>query len=125
MVDQRFLPRYRVRRAGDFQRAYRVRRTAGDGLILVFGHPNGLPHPRLGLSVSRRIGGAVTRNRWKRLLREAFRKTIARLPKGMDLIVVPRANVEPTLKSLMDSLPRLADRIARKRSQDNPPCSDA
>ncbi|MEN6404879.1 MAG: ribonuclease P protein component [Thermoguttaceae bacterium] len=116
MTDQRFLPRYRVRRTGDFQRAYRARRTAGDGQILVFGHPNGLPYPRLGLSVSRRIGGAVARNRWKRLLREAFRHTVANLPNGIDLIVVPRANVEPRLASLLESLPRLADRVARKRS---------
>jgi ribonuclease P protein component len=113
-MDQRFLPHYRIRRAGDFQRAYRRRSSAADQCIIVFGHPNGLPHPRLGLSVSRKVGGAVVRNRWKRLLREAFRLTRPQLPAGIDLIVIPRAATEPTLASLMESLVRLAGRVARK-----------
>ena len=62
-----------------------------DERIVVFGHANGLPHPRLGISASRRIGGAVVRNRWKRLLREAFRLTRPQLPEGIDLIVIPAA----------------------------------
>lgn len=82
--------------------------------IVVFGHPNGLPHPRLGLSVSRKVGGAVDRNRWKRLLREAFRLTRPQLPAGIDLIVIPQAGTEPTLAALMESLVRLASRVKRK-----------
>ncbi len=114
MGDEQFLPQYRIRRAADFRRAYQRRSSAADDRIVVFGHPNGLAHPRLGISASRRLGGAVVRNRWKRLLREAFRLTRSQLPEGIDLIVVPRPNTDPTLASLVDSLPRLAVRVAKK-----------
>ena len=114
MTDTPFLPQYRIRRSGEFRRAYQRRCSSADQQIVVFGYPNGLTHPRLGLSVSRRIGGAVVRNRWKRLLREAFRLSRCRLPAGIDLIVLPRPNVEPTLALLLESLPRLAVRVARK-----------
>jgi len=114
MADQHFHWQYRVCRAGDFRRAYQSRRTAGDGQIVVFAHTNDLPYPRIGLSVSRRVGGAVFRNRWKRLLREAFRLCRDRLPEGVDLIVVPRPGVEPNLTALLESLPQLAARAAKK-----------
>jgi ribonuclease P protein component len=120
MADQRFLPQHRIRRAADFRRAYGRRASSADDRIVVFAYANGLPHPRLGVSVSRRIGGAVVRNRWKRLLREAFRLTRSQLPGGIDLIVIPRPNVAPALASLVDSLPRLAARAAKKAVSPKP-----
>jgi ribonuclease P protein component len=114
MGDQRFLPQHHIRRVGDFQRAYRRRVSVADQWIIVYGYPNELPHPRLGISASRRVGGAVVRNRWKRLLREAFRLTRPQLPPGVDLIVLPRPNMEPVLASLLESLPQLAARVAKK-----------
>jgi ribonuclease P protein component len=114
MADQRFPPAYRIRRQSDFQRAYRRRCSASDQLLVVFGCDNGLTHPRLGLSVSRKLGKAVIRSRWKRLLREAFRLRREQLPVGIDLVVVPRGDAEPTLAELLESLPQLAARVARK-----------
>jgi len=113
MGDQRFRPENHVRRAADFDRAYRRRCRASDDRLLIFGCPNGLPFPRLGLSVSRKLGNAVVRNRWKRLLREAFRLSRDRLPEGIDLVVIPRQGPEPELAPLIESLPRLAKRIAK------------
>jgi ribonuclease P protein component len=117
LTDNRFLPAHRIRSPGDFRRAYQRRCTASDNLLLVFGHLNGLEHPRLGLSVSRKVGNAVVRARWKRLLREAFRLTRATLPPGIDLIVIPRQGVQPELSSLAVSLPRLAKRLAQKMAK--------
>ena len=114
MGHEEFPRQYHVRRAGDFRRAYQRRSSAADRRIVIFGYPNGLPYPRLGISASRRLGGAVVRNRWKRLLREAFRLTRTELPEGIDLIVIPRPEAEPSLASLLGSLPRLAMRVAKK-----------
>ena len=111
-MKKRFLPAYHIRRTADFRRAYQHRCTASDRRLLVFGCPNGLPYPRIGLSVSRKVGGAVVRNRWKRLIREAFRIRREQLPVGIDLVVIPRQDVEPEFSGLLQSLPSLADRLA-------------
>jgi ribonuclease P protein component len=114
MADQRLPRALRIRRGRDFFQVYRRRATAADQYLVVYGGPNGLTHPRLGLSVSRKVGGAVLRNRWRRLLREAFRLTRRELPPGLDLVVIPRREADPTLAALLVSLPRLAARVARK-----------
>lgn len=92
--DHRFPAALRVKRGEDFDRAYAARRRRDLGGIIVYGAPNGLGVARLGLSVSRKVGGAVARNRVKRLLREAFRAVQAELPKGLDLVVVARHHEE-------------------------------
>ena len=124
MADHRFLRTHRVTRGADFQHAFAVRASAGDGVILVFAAPNGLPHSRLGLSVSRKVGGAVQRNRWKRLIREAFRLSREQLPVGVDLVVIPRPDVVPTLEAIRASLPRLARRAEQRlaRKPNGPVC---
>ena len=112
--DPRFLRKHRIRRRGDFQRAFRRRASASDRRLLIFGHENGLGHPRLGLSVSRKVGGAVVRNRWKRMIREAFRLSRPKLPQGIDLVVIPRPGAEPELAGLIESLTALASRVASR-----------
>ena len=117
MTDQRFRPEHHVRSGLDFKRAYAARFSASDHRLVVIGYPNGLPHPRLGLSVSKRVGNAPCRNRWKRLIREAFRLTRPDLPAGLDLIVIPRFGAEPELRSLMQSLKKLARRVEKRATQ--------
>jgi ribonuclease P protein component len=112
------LPRHRLVRGADFQRVYQRRCVASDETLVVYALENGLAHPRLGLSVSRKVGGAVQRNRWKRLLREAFRLQIAELPGGIDLVAIPRPAVEPELTAIKESLRKLARRVANKLSKE-------
>jgi len=90
----RFPAALRVKRGEDFDRAYAARRRRDLGGIIVYGAANGLGVARLGLSVSRKVGGAVRRNRVKRLLREAFRAVQRELPAGIDLVVVARPHEE-------------------------------
>jgi ribonuclease P protein component len=73
----------------------RVRKHAGP--LTVFAKANGLDHPRLGLTVPRRVGKAVVRNRIKRLLREAFRLMRHDWPGGYDIVVVVRPHQPATL----------------------------
>ena len=114
MGNQRFLPEHHIRRGADFQRAYGRRCSASDSMLLLFACANGLPYSRIGLSVSRKVGNAVVRNRWKRLIREAFRLSHEHLPGGIDLVVIPRRGATPELHAMQESFTRLTASLARK-----------
>ena len=117
----RFRPAEHLRRPADFRRVYERRRSVSDGWLLVYGCENGLPHLRLGLSVSRKVGPATHRNRLRRLYREAFRLTRAEMPTGLDLILIPRTSQEPPLAELKRSLPRLVSQLARRLAREAKP----
>ena len=109
-----FRSEHRVRKQEDFDRIYQARLYAADSVLVVNGAANGLAHARLGLSVSKRVGNAVTRNRWKRLIREAFRLSRDELPAGLDLIVRPQKDSVAELALIQKSLVALARRVAKR-----------
>lgn len=83
--------RARLSRSADFDLVFRHGRSHASRELVLYVFPRGSEEPaRLGLSVSRKVGGAVDRNRIKRLLREAFACESPRLPPGSDAVVVAR-----------------------------------
>lgn len=110
------LPRhYRLKSPAEFKAVYDRKKSASDGLLIVYAAENGLPHPRLGVSVSRKVGGAVARNRLKRLFREAFRLSRTELPAGVDLVMISRPQAsKPTLATVRASLVKLGRLAASK-----------
>src|SRR5919202_2637713 len=90
-------PRRRLSRSAEFERVYRHGRSKANRFLVLYAFPREAAAdggaedgPRLGLLVSRRVGGAVERSRVKRVLREAFWEEARRLPAGSDYVVVAR-----------------------------------
>jgi ribonuclease P protein component len=114
MGDQSFRRHHRLRRERDFERVYAGNVYAADQVLVVQGCENACGHSRLGLSVSRKVGHAVIRHRWKRLIREAFRTQHDAIPEGLDLVVRPRRGARPDYQAVALSLRRLSQQINQR-----------
>lgn len=90
-MDESFPPERRIRKGSEFAVVLRKgRRSACPYFTLHILPVPSRNHARLGIIASRRVGGAVQRNRAKRLLREAFRRLGSQLPAGVNLVAVAR-----------------------------------
>lgn len=95
------------------------RRVTADCLLFVFAPRADAAAPaRLGITASRRIGGAVQRNRAKRLIRESFRQLQAQVPDALDIVVVVRKPLgDKKLCDVLDEWRRALPLIRRKSAR--------
>jgi len=138
-VSERFPRRLRLQRRREFLRVQRSGAKHHTRFFLVFVAPSalrgrardpsgsgeapsavrsGLPATRLGVTVTRKVGKAVKRNRIKRLVREAFRREHHALPAGLDMVwVAKRDAIDSTFDAVVHDMRALAGRLLAARSR--------
>ena len=108
----------RVRRRAEYQKIYDQGVKVHGRCFTLFRFANGLETGRLGIAATRKLGGAVVRNRAKRLVREVFRHN--KLAPGFDIVIVPRRELLDTnLVNLEREFRNILERSTRRPSKDS------
>jgi ribonuclease P protein component len=103
----------RIRRRSEYQKIYDRGIKAHGRLFTLFALPTDLPRGRLGIAATRKLGGAVQRNRAKRLIREVFRRN--KPVSGVDIIVVPKRELlDASLTALESEFRQILSRSLRR-----------
>jgi ribonuclease P protein component len=111
-----FRPAERIRRRAEFQQVYERGTRIHSRYCTVFILPNQCPFGRLGIAATRKLGGAVVRNRAKRLIREVFRRN--KIAQGCDVVVVPKRELlDASLTVLEADYRTTLDRYTRGRGR--------
>ena len=112
--DERFPKLVRLVSQLDFDRVFHEGVVASDSVLVIHAVRGKQTWTRIGLSVSKRVGNSPIRNRWKRLIREAFRRQKTELPLGIDMVVRPKRGAVPDYEDVFTSLLKLAMQLDRK-----------
>ncbi|MFN3193338.1 MAG: ribonuclease P protein component [Aureliella sp.] len=122
--DASFPASLRIKSGREFQLVFSRGKVAADDVLVMHGIRNlnpsvgtgsGHEEPtRLGISISKKVGSAPKRNRWKRLIREAYRAEKREIPRGLLLVARPRKGAEPDLDLISKAIRQLSRRLDRK-----------
>ncbi len=104
----------RLKRQLDFAAVFSKGKVAADDVLVIHALAGPELHTKLGLSISKKVGNSPQRNRWKRLIREAFRRNAHQLPSHLWLVVRPRRGAQPEYHAIQRSLCQLAQRLEKR-----------
>ena len=114
-----FRRRHRLSSSGAFRAVFDYKLRKSSGPLTIFVRPNGLEHPRLGLSIGRKVGNAVRRNALKRRVREAFRLQQHEFP-AVDVVVTSRPHEglsTPSYEAMLIEMMEAAERDLERRQR--------
>lgn len=105
----------RVVRRDDFTRLLRDGACAADGTLVLFAmQASPGQRAKLGVTIPKKMGNAVVRNQWKRLIRESFRTQQEEIPAGCDYVIRPKKGADPVWTEIKKSVPKLAKKAVKR-----------
>ncbi len=95
----------RLRKNMEFKKVYKSGKNYWNRNLILYVKKNGLEETRIGISITKKVGNAVTRNKLKRRIRELNRENLNDIKKGYDLIIIPKKNaVDLSFKELESAI---------------------
>ncbi|HZH94220.1 MAG TPA: ribonuclease P protein component [Tissierellaceae bacterium] len=95
----------RLRKNMEFKKVYKARKNFWNRNLILYIKRNGTKETRIGVSITRKVGNAVVRNKLKRRIKELNRRYIESLKEGYDIVIIPKKNaVDLSFKDLESAL---------------------